>query len=205
MNSYWHFARVENGRPVMRDGTLIEVGKRYTVPEAVMCEVGFHGSRLAIDALRYAPGTWVSKREIRVTETQEDKVCGTECVHIVGADATALLRKFARLCALDVIHLWDAPPVVIRYLKTGDESIRAAAWAAARDDAWAAARAAARDAAWAAARAAARDAAWAAAWDAVRGATWTAASDAALAAARDAQNRRLTRMLNKLLREVTDE
>jgi hypothetical protein len=59
----------------------------------------------------------------------------------------------------------------------------AAAWAAARDAAWAAARAAARDAAWAAARAAARDAAWAAARDAAWAAAWAAARDAAWAAA----------------------
>jgi hypothetical protein len=65
-----------------------------------------------------------------------------------------------------------------------------AAWAAARDAAWAAAwaaaRDAARDAAWDAAWAAARDAAWAAArdaaWDAVWAAAWAAAWDAVWAA-----------------------
>lgn len=31
---------------------------------------------------------------------------------------------FVRMCALRVIHLWDAPEIVIRYLNTGDESIR---------------------------------------------------------------------------------
>ena len=50
-----------------------------------------------------------------------------------------MLRKFARLCALDVIDCWDAPDVVIEYLKTGDEFIRNAA----RDAVWAAS-----DAAW---------------------------------------------------------
>jgi hypothetical protein len=46
-------------------------------------------------------------------------------------DATELLRKFARHCALSVIHLWDAPKVVRDYLETGDESLRAAAYHAA--------------------------------------------------------------------------
>src|SRR5690606_776707 len=70
-----------------------------------------------------------------------------------GIDVSDTLREFARKCALDVIHLWDAPEIVVRYLKTGDETIRDAAWAAA----WAAARVAmdaARDAAWDAACAA---------------------------------------------------
>lgn len=44
-------------------------------------------------------------------------------------DATPVLRQFAREVALDVAHLWNAPPVVLRYLKTGDESIRDTAWA----------------------------------------------------------------------------
>jgi hypothetical protein len=65
-----------------------------------------------------------------------------------------LLREFARWCALQVIHMWNAPDVVREYLETGNEELRAAAGTAAR--------AAARDAARTAARAAARDAAWAA-------------------------------------------
>jgi hypothetical protein len=64
-----------------------------------------------------------------------------------------MLREFARWCALQVIHLWDAPDVVRQYLETGDESLRAAARAATR----AAARNAARNAACDAARNAACD------------------------------------------------
>jgi len=81
--------------------------------------------------------------------------------------------------ALSVVHLWDAPDVVLDYLMTGDKSIRDAAWAAARI----AARDAARYAAWAAARVAARDAARYAAWAAARAAAWDAARYAAWAAA----------------------
>lgn len=51
----------------------------------------------------------------------------------------------ATRAALDVVHLWDAPDVVVKYLRTGDEQIRDAAWDAARNAAWDAARAAARD------------------------------------------------------------
>jgi hypothetical protein len=73
---------------------------------------------------------------------------GSELIGCI--EATSLLREFARKCALDVIHLWDAPAIVKEYLETGKEELRAAAWAAAGDAAWAAAGDAARAAAWAA-------------------------------------------------------
>ena len=47
---------------------------------------------------------------------------------------------FARWNALQVLHLWNAPELVQEYLETGNEAIRAAAWAAARAAAWDAAR-----------------------------------------------------------------
>ena len=114
-----------------------------------------------------------------------------------------IMRLFARLCALDVIHLWDAPSLVRQYLETGDESLRekagaaskAAAWdssagAAAWAAAWAASKAAAwnvsKDAAWTASKAAA----WAAAWTASKAAAWTAA----WAAARELQTKRFVEL-----------
>ena len=156
----------------LRDGQPLEMGREYVFDgEPVMCARGYHASRHVFDALPYAPGatlSWVECRE--VTEERDDKlVCRRRRV-IATIDATELLRKFARLCALDVIHLWNAPDIVIRYLKTGDESIRDAAMAAAweaRSDANAAARSdanvAARNAAKPDARIAARSAAWASA------------------------------------------
>jgi hypothetical protein len=218
MKTYWHFCAMdEKGRPVMSDGTLVENGKRYAIEcEPILCERGYHGSEQVIDALWYAPGPWISKRPLEDIVRGDDKVVGKAFVQQPGVDATKVLRKFARMCALDVIHLWDAPEIVVRYLKTGDEDIRAAAWAAASaaawDAAWAAASAAAWDAAWAAASAAAwaaardaaRDAAWAAARDAVRDAARAAAMDAAWDAAARKQNRRLTRMLNRLLKSAME-
>jgi len=127
----------------------------------------------------------------------DDKISATERKYLWGFDATDTLWRFARLCALDVVHLWDAPDIVVRYLKTGDESIRDAAWDAAR----AAARFAARDAAWAAARAAARAAAWDAARAAARAAAWDAARAAARDAAGDAVSILAGNKLDKLHRE----
>ena len=46
-------------------------------------------------------------------------------------DATEMLRYYARMQALSVVHLWDAPDVVLDYLMTGDETLQKAASAAA--------------------------------------------------------------------------
>jgi len=46
-------------------------------------------------------------------------------------DAEKILQKFTRMCALDVVDLWDAPDVVAKYLKTGNGSLGQAAWIAA--------------------------------------------------------------------------
>ncbi|MBU0944485.1 MAG: hypothetical protein KKE53_08530 [Proteobacteria bacterium] len=159
-----------------------------------LCNAGLHGSKKIINALQYAPGPYIWRVELSgAMVVGDDKIAATERKYLWGLDATDILRRFARLCALDVIHLWYAPDIVIRYLKTGDESIRAAARDAAWDAAWDAARAEARDAAWAAARDAARDAAW----DAARDAAWDAARAAARDAARARQQNRLTQMIIK--------
>ena len=104
-------------------------------------------------------------------------------------------RLFAADCAEHVLHLFererpddDRPRKAIEATRAfARGEIDRAAWAAARDAAWAAAWAADRDAdraaAWAADRAAARDAACAAAWAADRDADWAADWAAAWAAA----------------------
>jgi hypothetical protein len=176
----WHFTG-----DTLRDGSPIPpVGEwlRYE-GKVVMCESGLHASVDPFDALHYAPGPILHRVECRdVVETQSDKIVCRERRIISSMDATEMLRYFARMQALSVVHLWDAPDVVLDYLMTRDGAIRAAARDAARAAAWAAAG----DAAWAAARAA--GAAWAAARDAAQDATWAAgaAGDAAWAAARDA-------------------
>ena len=164
------------------------------------CHAGLHASIHPLDALGYAASNFVYRVELSgVMDVASDKIAATERMYLWGYDAEFVLKKFARMCALDVARLWDAPAVVVQYLKTGDDSLRAAAGAAAR----AAARAAAWDTAWAAAC----DTAWAAAWaaagaaagDAAGDTAWDTACDTACdtawAAAREKQNRRLYRML----------
>ena len=115
-----------------------------------MCESGLHFSRLPHQALEYAPGATICLVEVGgevVEETNGDKgICSRRKI-IARMDATELLRFYARMQAVKVLEYWDTEPpeVVCDYLMTGDESLRAAAWDAAR--------AAARDAAWDAANA----------------------------------------------------
>jgi len=149
----WHFTgdKLRDGSAIPKPGvTLFHTGP------LVMCRSGFHASKRAIDALSYAPGYMIHRVELSGKMIHDnDKTVARERTILWSVNGEVLLRDFARRCALDVIHLWDAPEIVARYLKTGDETIRDAAGDAAGAAAWAAAEAAAR----AAARAAAGDAA----------------------------------------------
>jgi hypothetical protein len=207
----WHFT---NGK-TLRDGRPIPPVGEWLVHDGplVPCESGLHASERLLDALSFAPGGTLHRVTLRGDITPHgspaDKLVARERrIDWTLDEATMerVLREFARWCALQVLHLWDAPGVVVQYLETGDESLRAAAGDAAEAAAGAAARAAwaAGDAAWAAAWATG-DAAWAtgdaarvATWDAAGAAAWAAgdaAWAAARAAARDAQNTELTRLV----------
>jgi hypothetical protein len=169
---YYHFTgdRLRNGDPIPKKRTWL-VFDGAPVP----CQCGLHASPDPFDALKYAPGSKLHQVHLGGTIVPHgkpvDKFAGQKRKIIASIDATDIMRLFARRVALDVIHLWNAPPIVREFLETGDESKRAAAWAAA----WAAARDAAWAAAWAAARDAAQAAARDAAWDAVQAAAWAAA------------------------------
>ena len=117
----WHFAREDRK---LRDGNSVAAGYVYTVdPPLELCSWGLHASIDPLDALTYAPGPIVSRVECRGEILHgDDKLACTEREHLWVANATAVLREFARWCAMEVIGLWDAPDVVRRYLQTGDES-----------------------------------------------------------------------------------
>ncbi len=146
----YHFVgeKLRDGRPIPPDGEWLEYKGKLE-----MCHSGLHASRHPFDALTYAHGNTICLVEVdgEIIE-QEDKLVASRRKIIKRIDSKPLLCEFARWCALEVVHLWDAPDVVIKYLKTGDESIRDTA----RDAAWDTARAAAWDTARDATRAAAR-------------------------------------------------
>ena len=184
----WYFS--EESRLLRHgDARPIAIGVTHEVEAPIeLCNRGLHASVRAIDALHYAPGPIVWRVELSgKIKTGADKCVATHRKYIGGGvDASAVMRAFARRCALGVAHLWDMPDVVREYLNTGDESLRDAVWAVARAAARAAHDASSRGAIWTAARAAARAAA--------RDASWTAAWDAA----RDAQNKHLETMLMEI-------
>ena len=184
----WHFL-ADDCRFGYDDGTKAEPGYVYSVKGPIkLCSWGLHASERAIDALKYAPGNMIGRVVLSGEIIRgDDKLVATHREYLWIADAEETLRSFAHWSALQVIHLWGAPDVVRRYLESGDESLRAAAWAAAR----AAAGAAARAAAWDAAGAAARAAAGAAAGAAARAAAWAAAGALAAAAQNDELEKRL--------------
>ena len=146
----WHFVgdKLRDGSPVPRDGVWLPEIKPIKI-----CERGYHGSLHPFDALRYAPGDTLCRCEYRGEILHDgDKFVASQRRIITRMDATEMLRYFARMQALSVVHLWDAPDVVLDYLIIGDDSARAAACAAACAAAYDAAYAAAYDAACAAAR-----------------------------------------------------
>ena len=147
MKTAYHFVgeTLRDGRPVPADGEWLEHDGKI-----IMCEAGLHASLHPFDALKYAPANILCLVEIEGDiQEQTDKVVCRRRRIIKRIDSTKLLQDYARWCALQVTHLWNAPEDVVQYLTLGDESLRAAA----------------RDAATAAAMAAAGDAR-AAAWDA---------------------------------------
>jgi hypothetical protein len=122
----YHFTdgdRLRNAEPVPPVGEwLVHLGP------VVPCQSGLHASEHPMDALNYAPGLILHLVELVGDLIPHgdpiDKFCG-RCRRIIASiDASELLRTFARLCAMDVIGLWDAPEVVRRYLESGDEAIR---------------------------------------------------------------------------------
>jgi len=152
----WHFCRIDpSGRPVLRDGSLAlgpgEV-ETYDGP-LVLYRSGLQASVRALDALSDAPGAWVRQVECAAEAVIGDVnlVCRRRAI-IAHADATEVLREWARWCAFQVAHLWACPAITREWLETGNPALREAALeAAARKSRSAWAAAAVDAAAWAAA------------------------------------------------------
>lgn len=180
----WHFT---DHTEMLRfgDGRKVVVGERLTIDgEPILYQRGLHAATTVLDALTYAPGPILHRVKLSGKIVRRSgRACATERTSLAKIDATDLLWRFARKCALNVIHLWDAPQVVRDYLETGDEKLRGAAHAATRratkDAAWDAEGLPARNAARAAEGAAVSAPAWDAAWDAARYAADAAARTAA--------------------------
>ena len=129
--SYWFAAsaKLPHG-----DGREVRIGCTHKVTGRIVpCRNGLHSSYRPLDALRYAPGCilYIIRPGGEIVE-EHDKLASSERTYLARLDAKELLRKFARLCALDVLYLWSAPEVVVKFLKTGDPTLRRAAAEAAK-------------------------------------------------------------------------
>ena len=194
----WHFVgdTLRDGQPIPEDNvTLSHKGKVF------ICASGLHASRRLIDALQYAPGATICRVECwGDVEEHNDKLVARNRKILWRVDGEQLLRKFARLQALSVVDKWDAPEVVIKWLKTGDEQYRkdanSAAWSAARSAANSAANSAARSAVYSAAYSGAYSTAWCAAESAARYAARSVRYDHRYAAY-SAANEMFTEMVEK--------
>ena len=188
---YYHFVRVnKDGQAYLgnNDNRIVTVGEPVTVEgEPILCEHGLHASKRILDALEYCPVGNVALCRVTLGGTvihDDDKsVAQTRTIiAMLPVEKTnAILREFARWCALSVVHLWDAPDVVRRYLETGDETLRVDAAEAAE----------AAEAAWVSS--AARAAAWAAAW-AARAWAARAAAASARVESKQAQEEKLVQL-----------
>ena len=83
----------------------VEVGQTLIVEGPIIpCHHGLHWSRMAIDALRHAPGTIICRVRASGDIVEEsDKGCSTERTCIAMADASTVLHKFAVWCAREVL------------------------------------------------------------------------------------------------------
>lgn len=127
----WYFAKTDN-RLGYDDGREIIIGETHSVSTderpVKCCLWGLHGSKRIIDALHHSAGPIIYRVELS-GEIDEcpDKVAASQRKYLWGFDAANVLYAFARRCALEVAHLWDAPDVVREWLQTGNGAIEAAA------------------------------------------------------------------------------
>ncbi len=89
--------------------------------------VALFASSHPYDALKYAHGPFLQLVEIESLTGYTDAYFARRCKLLKTCDATELLHRFARWCAVNVTGLWNAPPIVRDYLSTGDEEKRPAA------------------------------------------------------------------------------
>ncbi len=121
----YHFIgpRLRNGEPIPPDGEWLSVD----AAKLKMCQFGLHASEHPLDALGYAPGFTLCLVDLDGEVLREsDKLCAEKRRIIARFDARELVLKFARDCASDVLHLWDAPQVVKDFLATGENAQKAA-------------------------------------------------------------------------------
>ena len=122
----WHIVgeHLRSGKSIPPDGEwLVHEG------ELILHKSGYHASKRLIDALKYArASTAICRVEVDGEVIESSDLLAAEKRRILWrVDGEPVLMAFARWCALQVAHLWDAPELVIDYLTTGAEKYHEAA------------------------------------------------------------------------------
>jgi hypothetical protein len=208
MIAYWFFGTsLRDGRAVPADGEWLE-----HVGTVKPCVSGLHASPSLYDALRYGVGSNVALVELGGTIVPHgdpiDKYAASRRRIIQRRDGIPFLDDFARWCALQVVDLIVAPEkdiaVIRRWLETGDETLREAAYASASTSAstlaYASAYAAARASARASASASASTSASTLASTLAYASAYAAARASASASAYAAQRAKCNAMAEELFR-----
>ena len=202
----WHWV---DANWELRDGTPLEVGATYHVPNPALCERGLHWSREPLDALQYAPGPVCCYVQTWGETVHNSTKAVSEYRRVLWAyDATHVLHEFACRCAehalrrkhvtderswaaLTAKRAWMRGDITREELGAAHDAAQNAAWDAVRAPAQYAAQAAAQYAA----QYAARDSARYAAQYAAREAVWDARTT------RDDTRAAQNRLLRILLQE----
>ena len=104
MHLGWHFCAMIDEKPVLRDGTPLEIGHTYEHTGPLrMCEWGYHDSERVIDALKYAPGAYLCRTLASRDMTDTDKHVSRYRIAVTGMDATMILHEFAPRIAYCVL------------------------------------------------------------------------------------------------------
>ena len=119
------------------DNRVIRKGLTHKVKgDIILCENGLHASMKPLDALQYAPSSylWIVKLSGEVVHS-DNKSVASERKYLYGFNADKLLREFARKQALINIEkikpYTDQYDLIIEYLNTGNKGLMAATWSAA--------------------------------------------------------------------------
>src|SRR5579862_8080313 len=99
----WHSCDMnENGQPILAydlEGTVVEVGKVYELPDGIvpeLCERGFHGSVRALDMLRYYSGPIICRVKLSGRmDVGDDKIAAQRREVLWFADMADALKAFA--------------------------------------------------------------------------------------------------------------
>jgi hypothetical protein len=139
--SGWHFLRKDWTSP-NDPGEVYRIGQTAVHHGVLQIgKSGLHASSRALEALRFATGTVVTRVLCCIEEAdgtqkapvmEDYQMVGNRRKIVWGYDAEEELRTFARYCANRVVHLWAAPDVVKAYLR-GDSTGKEAAENATRE------------------------------------------------------------------------